>query len=371
MRDGLLIRWRGVGEALEWVRIEGGRAGIVHRETAPAAAVLAKAARIVVLVPAESVLMVGLALPARKRDAALKAAAFAIEEQVAAPIESVQVVIGEQAVDGIWASAVIARAQLAAIVADLHSRGVRADALHVDAACLAIGTVIGIDNERVLARLDRDRAFACDAALWPELARRAEVLATISAVDEPLATFAEHLRELQPLNLLAGEFASVHRGADALRWWRFAAVLAGVCVFAFTLWMQLDAWRLQARLSALNQAMTEVYRARFPDAVRVPQPRVMIEQALKQAGASGSVNDSALNVLARAAAVIANQTQVQLDGIEYRGGKLELRLLAPDIAALDALREGLASSLAKPVTLDSANAREGRVDGRLSIGGAP
>ena len=75
MRDGLLIRWRGPGEALEWLRVEDGRAGFVQHEQAPAAAVLAKAARITVLVPAEDVLSIGLDLPARKPDAARSAAA--------------------------------------------------------------------------------------------------------------------------------------------------------------------------------------------------------------------------------------------------------------------------------------------------------
>ncbi len=370
MRDGLLIRWRGRGEALEWLRIDGGRAGIVQREHAPPAAVLARSASVTVLIPAEDVLLVALPLPVRKLDAAQKAAAFALEEQVAAPIESLQVAISDTHHDGIWSGAVIARARMQSILADLAERGLRADAVHADAACLAVGAPIRIDGDRVLLRVDQDRAFACDAGVWPQLAARsAHADADLETLDEPLELFARGLRQVAPVNLLQGEFASKHRGADALRWWKLAAALAVVALFATTLWLQLDAWRLQARLDALNSAMVQIYRERFPDAKRVPQPRAMLETALKRAGAAGDSGEGGMALLARVAPVLANQTQLVLNGAEYRNGRLELRLLANDIGALDAMRESLASSLGATVALESASARDGRVDGRISIGG--
>jgi general secretion pathway protein L len=369
MRDGLLIRWRGPGEALEWLRVEGGRAGVVQREQRPAASVLDKAARIAVLVPAEDVLSIGLDLPAKKADAARKAAAFAAEEQVAAPIESVHVAIGEAANDGRWPCAVIARPKLAAIQSDLAQRGIAADAVHVDAACLGAGRALRSEG-RVLARLDRERALACDDAVWTRIAR-SHGLDAPDAVDELLPELARGLAAAVPVNLLQGEFVSAHRGSGALRWWRWAAVLALVAALAQTLWMQLDAWRLQARLDALNTAMVQVYRERFPNAQRVPNPRLMLDSALKQAGAAGQSGDSGLALLARAAPVLGNQTQVSLIGAEYRGGQLELRVDAPDIGALDALREGLASALGRPVTLESATAERGRIDGRLRVGAKP
>ncbi|MBL0040633.1 MAG: hypothetical protein IPP28_06200 [Xanthomonadales bacterium] len=369
MRDGLLIRWRGPGEALEWLRVEDGRAGFVQHEQAPAAAVLAKAARITVLVPAEDVLSIGLDLPARKPDAARSAAAFAAEEQVAAPIETVQVALGEAANDGRWSCAVIARPKLAAIQSDLAQRGVVADALHADAACLAVGRTLRSGN-RVLARLDRERAVAGDAAWWSRVAASVADLAAPETVDELLPELARGLSLAAPVNLLQGEFAGRHRGAGALRWWAWAAMFALAAILLQTLWMQLDAWRLQRRVDALNAAMVQVYRERFPDAQRVPNPRLMLENALKQAGAGGDAGDSGLSLLARAAPVLGNQTGSQLSGAEYRGGRLELRIDAPDIGALDSLRESLASSLGMPVTLDSATADQGRIDGRLRIGGA-
>lgn len=369
MRDGLLIRWRGPGEALDWLRIEGGRAGFVQREQRPAAAVLDKAGRIAVLVPAEDVLSIGLDLPAKKPDAARKAAAFAAEEQVAATIEQVHVALAEAANDGRWSCAVIAKPRIAAIQSDLAQRGIHADALHADAACLEAGRALRNDG-RIVARLDRERALACDDAVWTRFARDSG-MAPPETVDELLPELARGLVAADPVNLLQGEYASRHRGSDALRWWRLAALLAVVAIVAQTAWMQLDAWRLQGRLGALNTAMVQVYRERFPDAQRVPNPRLMLDSALKQAGAGGAAGDSGLALLARAAPVLGNQAQVILTGAEYRGGQLELRVDAPDIGVLDAVRESLASSLGRSVTLESATAEQGRIDGRLRIGATP
>lgn len=370
MRDGLLIRWRAAGEVLEWLRVDGGRSGFVQREQAPPASVLAKAGSIAVLVPAEDVLSTVLELPARKAEAARKAAAFAAEELVAAPIESLQVAIADVAHDGRWPCAVISRAKLAAVTADLAQRGISADAIHADAACLPPGRAVRGDDQRVLARLDGEHAFACDAALWPRYAAHAAGALEPEVSDELLPLLAQGLRMAAPVNLLQGEYATAHRGAGALRWWKWTAMLAIAAVFAGTLWMQLDAWRLQARLDALNAAMVQVYRTRFPDAQRVPNPRSMIENALRQAGAAGTTQDSGLVLLAKAAPLIAGQTQVTLDGADYRAGQLELRMTAADIGALDALRERLGATLGVSVTLGNATSREGRVEGRLLIGGA-
>lgn len=369
MRDGLLIRWRGPGETLEWLRLEGGRAGRVQREQRIAASVLENTGRIAVLVPAEDVLSIGLDLPARKPDAARKAAAFAAEEQVAAAIETVHVALGEAANEGRWPCAVIAKSKLAAIQSDLNERGIVADAVHADAACLAVGRVLQ-DETRVLARIDPARALACADALWPRIARSTEAAAPES-VEHVLPELARGLVVADPVNLLQGEFAVRHRDVGALRWWRLAGVLALAAALAQGVWMQLDAWRLSARLDALNEAMTQIYRERFPQAKRVPNPRRMLEQALRSAGAAGASEDSGLQWLTRVAPVLGNQTQSQLIGAEYRGSQLELRIDAPDIGALDALRESLSSALGRPVVLESASADQGRIDGRLRIGAKP
>lgn len=368
MRDGLLIRWRGAADPVDWLRVEGGRAGLVQHEWAPAAAVLAKAARVIVVVPAEWVTTLALDLPVRKADAARKAAPFAAEEWLAAPIEAMHVAVAEQPVAGTWPVCAIARTVFSDLVGALRERGIVADAVVTDAACVAEGRALAIDG-RVIARLDGARAFAVETAQWPAFAASAGRDARAETIDALLPECVGGADAA--VNLLQGDFASGHRDQGAWRAWRMAAVLALAAVLVHTIWLQLDVVRLRHRLEALNTAMVDQYRARFPDARQVPNPRLMIEQALHQAGDAGASRGGGLDLLARAAPVLANQPQSVLAGADYRGGKLELRIDAPDVGALDALRESLGAALSVPVSLDSATANNGRVDGRLSLGAAP
>ena len=215
MRDGLLIRWRGPGEVLEWLRIEGGRAGFVQREQRPAASVLDKAARIAVLVPAEDVLSIGLDLPAKKPEAARKAAAFAAEEQVAAPIESVHVALAEAANDGRWPCAVIAKPKLAALQADLAQRGIAADAVHADAACLGAGRSLRSGAHRAF---DLRRHFGCMAGG----AQPVQPGDTAGAVDIDF----EHTDGVELRRQLALEDARCIQAVQVLR--RILAIVFGV-----------------------------------------------------------------------------------------------------------------------------------------------
>jgi general secretion pathway protein L len=58
-----------------------------------------------------------------------------------------------------------------------------------------------------------------------------------------------------------------------------------------------------------------------------------------------------------------------LDGVEFRGGVLELTLIASDVATLDNLRERLAQQ-GLQVELTGANPGSAGVEGRLRIRGA-
>jgi hypothetical protein len=84
--------------------------------------------------------------------------------------------------------------------------------------------------------------------------------------------------------------------------------------------------------------------------------------------AGGQRGDAgALALLAQVAPLLAAAPQVFLKGIEYRAGALELVLLAPGVAALDAVRESIASQPGLGAELAAASASERGTEGRLRI----
>jgi general secretion pathway protein L len=67
--------------------------------------------------------------------------------------------------------------------------------------------------------------------------------------------------------------------------------------------------------------------------------------------------------------VVAGSGRYTLEGLEYRAGTLELVVTAADVAALDQLRESLASIAPLQVELTAATPGSRGVEGRLRVRG--
>src|SRR5688572_19330343 len=123
----LVIRYRGPGEPLDWLS-EDERGRVLqgpHAAGAPPAAALAGAREIIVLVPASEALVAETRLAARARDQLGRAIPYALEDQLAEPVEALHFA---------WVAA--GDAQLVAYVraevlrawrADLATRGIEPD----------------------------------------------------------------------------------------------------------------------------------------------------------------------------------------------------------------------------------------------------
>ena len=72
-------------------------------------------------------------------------------------------------------------------------------------------------------------------------------------------------------------------------------------------------------------------------------------------------------MLARLAPIVRKHAKVEVTHLRYANGRMEIRLVTPDIKTLDALREDLARATEWQIELKSANASGDRVDGRIVI----
>ncbi len=189
-----------------------------------------------------------------------------------------------------------------------------------------------------------------------------------SAVDsvaptEALRRMAAALAGPPPINLLQGEFEPVRRREAALVPWRWVAGLS-VAALALTLIFALtERWALAARVAAQRQEMTDLYRMAVPEATRVVDAEQQLRAAL---GAGSGSGDEALRLLGIAAPVLAAAVGVQLDAFDYRAGQLELVLLAPDVARLDALR-GQFQAAGLRAELSAATPGSRGVEGRVML----
>jgi general secretion pathway protein L len=379
MSERLLIRLL-ADDGLTWLAQDAdGRALSGANAGAPPAQALARSQRIVVLAPAEEILLLETPGLPGARVQALKALPFALEDRLAGSVEDQHFAAPDRLDGERIPVAVVARATLRGWLDRLARDGIRADAIYSECQILPDASIV-LDGERALWRDSAAVAGACrtrdlpgwigvlDAAAEEPAARTTHDLR--GGQRDALAFFAAQLRREPVVNLLQGEFAPAHRQAPARRLWRNAAMLAAAALLLLFVYFGADCWRLSRQSARLDAQARAVLHEAFPGMDKVAgDPRQLMDSAMR--GLQGGGGDSGLmRLLARIAPILASTTRTTLAGMEYHNATLELALRAPDVQTLDLMRERLAGLPGLKVEVTAANSGADGVDGRLRIAGA-
>ena len=390
MPDRLLLRLASDG-GLTWLRQRAGAPAVVASAAGvPPGAVLEGVREIVVLVPSEDVLLTDVKLAARNRAQLQQAVPYAVEDLLLDPVEDLHFAAARGAGDVVGV-AVVARRTLRGWLDRLAADGIEPDVLLPES--LALPTLPGraqvlVEDARATLRLAPWSAFACSHAELDDRLSRLDALplevhdfraapplamaGTIAAYHErrrdPLAWLAQHL-PATPLNLLDAGFAP-RRRARGSRPWKIAAALAAAVVMLAFADLGGEVWRLSRASDRLDALAREDARKAFPEADDAvfdrmsPEPfmRDRLERLRGGAGAG-----ELLRRLAGVGPVIGSSSRIQTRGLEFRNGTLELALRAPDVAALDVVRERLAAVPGLRADVTAANPGPDGVDGRIRV----
>ncbi len=391
MSERLLIRLASDGR-LTWRRLAvDARASHASAQGKPPAAVLAAAEEVIVLVPAEDVLLTQAKIGARNRTQLLQAVPYAVEENLLGNVEDLHFAAVPMA-DGDTGIAVVARARLREWIERLAADGIRADVMLPESLALAPASLL-VEDGRVIARLAPWTAFACplgDATNWLARVRdagfdtpldvhvvgedtapvpiQAVDLRTQVGVGDALAFFARQLGA-PTLNLLHGEFAGRQRQARGQRWWwRAAALAAAVVVMAFAHRI-VEVVQLGRSLDRIEAASAASLAETFPDlgAAERARPPELVMRARLEGLRGGDASSGLLRLLGRIAPILGATTRVQLRGLEFRNEMLEINLRAPDVQTLDSIREQVAATPGLGAELTATNPIDNATDGRLRI----
>ncbi|MEO6077019.1 MAG: type II secretion system protein GspL [Dokdonella sp.] len=369
----MLIRLHPDGH-MEWRR---GSEPVPSRSGAPLAIDLVAASEVIVVAPGEDVLLTDVAVAAKQRSQLLKAVPFATEDQLLGSVEdqhfaitdALPAVAGEQPRYGV---AVVSRARLRGWLDKLGEAGIRADVLIPDTLAVAAGSAV-VEVDRAVVRLGPTSAVVCAPAEvegWLQTTG-IDSAPTVQTTSDALAAFARNLPAMPALNLLVGEFAPAHRQAVAVGRLRKLAILAAAAVVLALVTRVAEVISLRTDARQLNAATVSELQTLLPDrsAEQLGQSDVATLLADRMPGGAAGVDSGVLDLLARLAPVLGTGTRIQLRGLEYRSGTLELALRAPDIPALESLRERLAAQAGLSVEFTGSNPGENGVDGRLRIRG--
>ena len=360
---------------------------------------------VLVLVPAETILLTTVALPPiRQSSRRLNAASYALEEQLVAQIDTLHFVLADKPKTRGQASAVAVTdlERMRALMATLADAGIHVTRMAPDVLALPApeaGTWQACTlNERILVRTGTTTGFACDQEVWSAFAGGAEnaieriIVQTdrdqglaLPAADIPGApaldilpptTHASLVASLLgnadtrlSVNLCQGEFA---RASNIRHWWQpFKATAALVALWLVLVLVDrgLAIHQAQQRISTLHQQTVTAFHAAFPQVQTINNLRVQAQQsmaALRDHGDAAGIYD-----LLQATALATNASAgIQVQTLRYRNGKLILGLKGDNVQALEALRAEFKRQSSVKMTVERADAAGDGVQIRAAVSSA-
>lgn len=383
MAEWLILRLaRASDSEASWLLADGDGRPLSALQNGPLSAAVGSATgrRIAVLVPANQALCTTVELPHGGAARAPQVVAYALEEQLAADVESQHFAVGRVNATAHTPVAVVTRTTMDAWLAELNAAGLRPDLLVVDATLLPhyAGYGVALLEGELLTITDATGVTSTlsappggfEAALEVALGEQCGVTALlfhatpldwqrrsseIEAARPKLASLkvqllttgvlpwlAAQLHSAAPINLLQGDYAQ--RGTSTVHWlrWRLAAQLAGALLIVHLGIQGYRLWSLGRAERALDASIAQLV-APVQGALAAAGPgstRARLERALSGAAAAGDESGllSAMQVLAQAMNGIAG---ARLEALNYRDGALQLKVHAGDAQSLERIIQSL------------------------------
>ncbi|HEX6570744.1 MAG TPA: type II secretion system protein GspL [Steroidobacteraceae bacterium] len=400
-----MIRLRSTEDApASWFIIDsnGARSGSVLNGPISDALVLAQGRRTVVILPAAEVTLAEPDLPPVRGAARIaQAVPFALEEQLASDLENLHFAVGPRNPSASATPvAIVSRSVLDRWQATWDAAGIHPDAAYAESSLIPAApnaTVLVLDEGTLHVKRPGAVAYALDAlslatalelTLAPSsseagehvtfyvgtadyesnrdlvegLRERTATLQVKLLPDGILPLLAAQLPTARAVNLLQGAYAPPSSFGSQLRQWRLPAALAAATLLVFVGAQGLKLWQLHQAEKRLNAEIAQAFESILPGQPMV-DPRAQVQGVLARAGGGAGALLPAVSLLAQA---VAQSPATRIEGMNYRGGVLELRVVAPTIETLDGIRQTM-SSRGATVELQSTNPRDQQVEGRLHV----
>jgi general secretion pathway protein L len=417
MTDYVVLRFRDCSaESVEWILVDS--TGVCLGEPAHGSLTEALEAagghKVRALVPAVSVLRTDAAVPIRSAAKLLKALPFAMEEQLAEDVEHLHFAVANRKPDGRVPVAIVRRTvmddwrglfaaanvRLAGLYSESDALGdipgtailliesdfatlrqsdgsvAVTDRAELDALIdLWLGTTLNEEEEKtepvnLLVYMTVD----VQEAMEPFLERIQPAVDTLEVKllsDGALPRMASQVAVNPGINLLQGDYTTGSNLAAYWPAWKVAAIVL-VCLVGTIIGVKVvEIARLNQEIEALDGAIEQAFRYTFPGTGEIRDARASLNSKLRALGTDVSSADQSefLDILASVAAAVAQSEDrnSKLEAINYRSGTMELRVLAPNVEALDTIQKALVKGGRLSAEIQSANPQGDKILGRLQV----
>lgn len=356
--------------------------------------------RVVLIVPADDVLLAKTVIPGNSLARAQQAVPFALEDQVADDVDSLHFALGTKSRDDEYPVAIISHSTMERILelcsdADIRPAEIVPETLALPdlkatSADMTVWSAL-LDNGRAVIRLGDQLGFATDPAMAgmmiegasAELGQEEDISLVVfrtspkEQIDVPdsmdleirpcehrLALYATGLATAPHVNLLQGVYNPKKDFDKTWKPWRTSLALAACLCVALFLGKWFDVRQLQKQEAELDSRIASAFEQALPGA-RMQRPRRQIQAALDNIGAINT--DGFTQRLSQIATSLSTQPQTELRTIGYRNGRFDLDLNTDAVPTLDALSAELKKRGTLAMSVQSANRENNIVRGRVRI----
>ena len=363
-----------------------------------AVAGLAESTSIILLLPSENIFLNSIDLPAKQASQIRQAAPYAIEEQLACDPNKLHIVTRGNNQTGKVDIVGVDREFLNSCIEELKTITITPQQAYADVFKLSVakpGTLLlsrQSTDDRILLRWRTHQGAAMPASLltdWLRLflqeqtepaitqllidsgeqsqALTESVLGDIPGIQIEHCDLSSRTDPADGINLLTGDFRPASTAAGKQNWYQ-PLFMAAAAVALFIITAYLGLYRDTAQLEKLAAAIENTFREAFPSVQRIEDPMIQARQQLILLGHAGNASGNFLVRLNEFASALKQQTTVQVNSLDYRDNKLEIKIHAANIGDLEALAERIRQQGGE-ATLSSASLGENGVDARLLLTG--
>jgi len=405
--DPILIRFS--DDQFEWLAVssKGRLLSGVGRGSGEELAGVCKNRQVVLLVPGVDVLLTQVTIPTRNTTGIARALPYAVEEQLAEDVEHLHFARGAQDAEGAMPVAVIRRQSLDQSLDALMQLGIQPASAYAAPLLLpwneGVWTVL-VEDKKALLRYGSDQGLELESdSLLPIVGRLlkectgddapklrvwysgdtapdvAQLELTgcevdVSPVPETgMAMMASTLAINTGINLLQGDYGRQDAASlMAFKPWRVAiALLVLACVVQLG-GVGYNHWQLVKEDKMLAQEIERLYRDAFPDAGKIIRgnERQQADRKLAELRQQyGRGSDTFLALLHISGEELHKEKDLQLEGLNYKAGILNLRLQGSDLSQFEVFKQKLLQGREREIKVEvlSAVSRREGVDGRIMI----
>lgn len=355
-----------------------------------------ESAELVLIIPADQVLLTQVTLPGKSQARLKQALPYALEDQLIYDVETQYFILGPKLAEQTYAVAVIDRDYLNNILSSLNTNEIYPDVVLPESLLIPGNQnhwVIVQRGQQAILRYGDQQGSSCDMDSLPlilnSLLSNAEQLPEVIEVyaDNPqeLSNFSQvklkslpeniislmyHDHAAMQMNLLPAAFRRRERlNIKYKKWLPAVAMLTVWLLFQFgsNVHTYID---LKQQDKKLQQSLEQVYRQAFPDARKIVNVEVQMRQRLEELRKQrGTDSNGFAEMIVSSAPLLKQAPGIKLHALRYQQGKMDIELEIASLKALEQLKEKLTASGKWQVEIKSASAKDKSVEGRLQITG--